>query len=137
MKSITFIVRWCALVINNPYLIAVLFGQVLIFISCTIGGLRSFIGFILFLVYVGGIIILIRYCVILLPSNKFTWAPLLTFVFGVLLFILYEGSIEVRGYAYGLIYRARAILLVAMLLYLVILAIVDIINYSRGMIKIC
>ena len=62
---------------------------------------------------------------------------MITFLFGVLLFLLYEGRIEVSGYAYGLIYRARAILLVAMLLYLVILAIVDIINYSRGMIKIC
>merc|ERR1711915_590147 len=41
-----------------------------------------------------------------------------------------------RSLAYGLLYSARSIFLIALLLYLVILAIVDIVNYSRGIIKI-
>lgn len=125
--------------VNNPYLMAALFGQVLVLVSCLLGRYRKFIGFILFLVYVGGIIILIRYCVILMPSNKFVRTPIIIApVIGALGVSLTQGvTIRPAGsFAYGLLYRARAIFLVALLLYLVILAIVDIINYSRGIMKI-
>ena len=125
--------------VNNPYLIAALFGQVLVLMSCLLGAHRKFIGFIMFLVYVGGIIILIRYCVMLMPSNKFARTPMVVVpaVAGVVVSMVQrvEPAIS-RSLAYGLLYSARSIFLIALLLYLVILAIVDIVNYSRGIIKI-
>jgi len=139
ITTLTLVITWGALVVNNPYLMAALFGQVLVLVSCLLGRYRKFIGFILFLVYVGGIIILIRYCVILMPSNKFARTPIIIApVIGALGVSLTQGvTIRPTGsFAYGLLYRARAIFLVALLLYLVILAIVDIINYSRGIMKI-
>ena len=87
----------------------------------------------MFIVYVGGIMILIRYCVILIPSNKFGKSQYLTVIVGA---GLMDGVAHILGsIAYGLLYRAGAITLVALLLYLVMLAIVEIINYSRGIIK--
>jgi len=119
--------------VNNPYLMAVLFGQVLILTTCFIGSYNKFIAFILFMVYLGGIIILIRYCVILIPTRKFTSVPITPFLFGV---AVYGGfSIPIGSIAYGLVYRVRAIFLIALLLYLVILSIVQIIDYSRGIMK--
>jgi len=40
-----------------------------------------------------------------------------------------------RNYAYGLLYRNNAILLIALVLYLVLVAIVEIVNYGSGIIK--
>jgi len=39
------------------------------------------------------------------------------------------------NYAYGLLYRNNAILLIALVLYLVLVAIVEIVNYGSGIIK--
>ena len=49
--------------------------------------------------------------------------------------LLERKDVTPGSYAYGLLYRARAIFLIALLLYLVILAIVSIIDYSRGIMK--
>ena len=133
---VRFFIACRTVVINNPYLIASLFRIVLLFVSCLIGVIRTFIGLILFLVYVGGIIILIRYCVILIPSNKFEGIniTLLPIVVAMRLSL----TIRVRKdsmFSYGLIYRCRAIFILSMLLYLVIIAVVAIIDYARGIIK--
>ena len=133
MLSLTFVLTWGIIVVNNPYLIAILFGQTLLLIACFLRSFCKFIAFILFLVYIGGIMILIRYCVILLPYNKFGNLTITAAVVGA---VFLERSLTMPGsHAYGLLYRARVIFLVALLLYLVILAIVGIIDYSSGMMK--
>jgi len=127
------VVAWGALIVNDPYIIAALFGQVLLMITCVVGRYRKFIGFILFLVYIGGIMILIRYCVILIPSYKFGLTPIVPLVIGV---ALSKGEKYWGGsFMYGLLFRARAVFLIALLLYLVMLAIVEVIGYSDGIIK--
>lgn len=88
----------------------------------------------MFLVYVGGILILVRYCVMLIPDNKFPVtlaraAPLLVFIHRA------PYTCPLGSISYGLLFRARAILVLGMLLYLVLLAVVGIVDYSRGMLK--
>ena len=101
-----------------------------------IGKLRKFIRIVLFLVYVGGIMILVRYCVMMVPTPKFS-APGIGILFraGLLSMFLGWEEFDSGTFYFGLIYRARAVLLIAILLYLVILAIVEIVNYSKGIIK--
>ena len=128
---------WRALLVNNPYMMARLFGQVLILVTSLLRGYSKFIGVIMFLVYIGGIIILLRYCVMILPTNKF-WRLSITIVVFLLSLTAYliTTGYSPRVFAYGLLYSARAILLVALLLYLVMLSVVSIIDYSCGIIKV-
>ena len=128
---------WRALLVNNPYMMARLFGQVLILVTSLLRRYSKFIGVIMFLVYIGGIMILLRYCVMILPTNKF-WRLSITIGVFLLTLLAYLLTIDYtpRVFAYGLLYRARAILLVALLLYLVILSVVSIIDYSCGIIKV-
>lgn len=95
----------------------------------------KFIGLIIFLVYVGGIIVLISYCVILLPDNKFP-VPVTRFLPVLLIILLrFPTILPLRALPFGLLLRASAIYILGMLLYLVLLAIVGIIDYSRGILK--
>ena len=130
MLSILLATVWGAVTVKNPYVIAVVLGLTILLITTFLGGKAKFLGFIIFLVLVGGLIILIRYCVILTPYKKtsMSWTSLFGFLF------YYGGDIE-RPYAYGLLYRANIIVLMCIILFLVILAIVSIIDYSRGTIK--
>jgi len=124
---------WVTLTINNPYLMAALFGQVLFLLTFQFGVTSKFIGFILFLVYVGGVLILVSYCLILIPGQKFYTIGIKWIVF-VSLFLAAPMGVS-RVYSYGLLFSARAIFLVALLLIFVILSIVSIIDYSTGNIK--
>ena len=111
-------------------------GLILVVISIYLRLYRKFIGFILFLVYVGGLIILVSYCVMLIPSNKFlTSAALYLIPIASLITSINPWLMEISGFSFGLLYSSRSIFLVALLLYLVILAIVEIVGYSRGIIK--
>lgn len=134
---ITLFLTWCALIVNNPYIMACLFGQILIVVTWLLGRYSKFIGVVIFLVYIGGIMILLSYCVMLLPSNKF-WT-LKKVKIGLCVLIIAKISdfpiVSPCVFAYGLIYSASAIFLVALLLYLVMLSVVSMINYSRGMMK--
>ena len=134
---LTLFLTWCALLVNNPYIMACLFGQILIVVTWLLGRYSKFIGVVIFLVYIGGIMILLSYCVMLLPSNKFWTLKKVEIGLFVLLFAKFSDIPIVSPcvFAYGLIYRARAIFLVALLLYLVMLSVVSMINYSRGMMK--
>jgi len=134
---ITLFLTWCALMVNNPYMMACLFGQILIVVTWLLGRYSKFIGVVIFLVYIGGIMILLSYCVMLLPSNKFWTLKKVKIALCVLLFAKFSDFPIVSPcvFAYGLIYSARAIFLVALLLYLVMLSVVSMINYSRGMMK--
>ena len=125
------ILYWGLLVVNRPYIIALLFIQILLLGVLLLGGCCKFIGFILFLIYVRGIIILFSYCVMLMPFTKISLLP----CFPVVAFIFYSDNFLSMSYAYGLLFSFDAVLLIGVLLFLVILCVVDIIDYSCGYIK--
>lgn len=76
------------------------------------------------MVYVGGLIILVIYCIMLTPLQKFKvyWYPML----GILFFQNYDNA-----YSFGLLYRGNAIIIIAFMLYLVILAVVGVVGKGR------
>ena len=117
--------------LNNPYLIALLFFQLLLFISFVVGRVSKFIGLILFLIYVGGLMILVRYCVLLLPSVKLG-LPLF-----ILPFFFCIGGLLVpsNAFCFGLSLSFSVVFLIAIILYLVMLCVVDVVDYSRGSLK--
>ena len=131
---LNFGVLWVALCVQNPYIIATLFSQVLILATIVLGSESKFIALMMFLVYAGGIMILIRYCLILIPINKFRFNPaiLIPFLITITLPIFRN---NIGTYSYGLLYSGRVILLLSLLLYLVMTAVVGIIDYSNGIIK--
>jgi len=120
---------WGILGVNNPYLMASLFFLLLLCMSCLMATYSKFVAFVMFIVYIGGLMILISYCVMLMPVNKFSKIRILPLFAGIGVFFI---GTPVNAYSFGLVYSFNAILLVAMILYLVILAVVDIVNYSRG-----
>ena len=125
-----------ALVINNAIIIALLLVQVLLLVALQLARLSKFIRIILFIVYVGGIIILITYSVILIPDRKFTIIKVETTLLLLFFYILPSLLIKRHDtYSYGLLFRGGAILLLGLLLYIVIVVAVDVIDYSRGTIK--
>ena len=76
--------------------------------------------------------ILISYCVILLPSYKLAPAGR---VYVILSFFLILPNRTANCYTYGLLLNASVVIMVALLLYLVLLSVVAIIDYSRGRFK--
>ena len=120
-----------ALIVNNPYLMAALFAQALLIVTCMMRIVRKFLAFVLFIVYMGGIIILVSYCVMLLPTIKLS-SPLL-FVFPAL--ALLNTTPFPRSYSLGLLLSPSLVFFVAIFLYIVMLVVVDIIDYSGGSIK--
>merc|ERR1711862_264916 len=99
-------------------------------LTCVLRRYCKFIAFVMFLVYVGGLIVLFSYCVMLCPDVKFARLPLI--LFGVFL----SGRMTVvSSYAYGILYSSSTVLLASFLLFIVLLCVVEIIDYSGGIIK--
>lgn len=89
--------------------------------------------YIIFLIYVGGVMIMIGYFVMLMPSEKFGRLSGLTLMI-VIVASLFHGGL--RGTTpYVLIYRMSVVVMIGLLLFLVILSVVGIVDYSRGMVK--
>jgi len=137
LSVIALSVTWRVLLIKNPFQLTVIFFFVLFSLSYSAGCLSKFIGFIIFIVYVGGVMVLLAYCVILLPSSKYNWTQGLSTATPFLFLLLCPLHIQTpSAYAYGILFSVNTILLAGLLLYLVILRIVGIIDYSSGMMKI-
>ena len=120
---------------GNPFLLSALFVQFLILVSIYLGRLRKFIGFVIFQLYLGGLMVLITYCVILFPTKKFTSHPFL-FLATPLLAFLRTAFYPLRNQLpFRLLSRARAVLLMGMMLFLVLISVVAVVDYSIGMIK--
>jgi len=137
LRILALLLSWGVLVISNPFLIAIVFGHVLILLTYILASISKFLAFILFIVYVGGVIVLLSYCVILLPFTKYpSYTSLLILpLFIFLLTSIYGNQNLVSAFSYGLLYCVNVIHLASLLLFLVILAIVSIIDYSGGILK--
>ena len=134
--TLRMIIAWRTVIINNPFIIALLLFQYLTFISCFISRVRRFVAAVLFLIYVGGIMILITYCVILIPTQKFSSQYQLVSLLIAFTAILNPSLfLPNNSYPYGLLFTGSTFFLLVLLLYLVLLAVVDITGYSSGTIK--
>jgi len=96
-------------------------------ITLYLGASCKFLSFVMFIVYAGGLMVLISYCVMLLPPTKMklTFFPLLFFS---------VPFITCDAFIYGL-YRRSIMFLIGFVLFLILLCVVEIVDYSIGMMK--
>ena len=123
------VLSWGTLVCNNPYTIASLYFLTLTLVALIIGIQTKLLAFVIFLVYIGGVMVLLSYCVILLPQSKVKFPPLLLLTSVLFLPLTLELH---RSYGLGILYRSRAIFMVSLLLFYVLLSVIEIVNYSCG-----
>jgi len=121
--------------LSQPYLLGFIFLLSLLFSSFYMGFMNSFVGLILFIIYVGGTIVLFTYCLMLSPHiilvglKKFYALLFLTVPF----FFTYRFSPCLFEF-----YWLRDILTcVGVLLFIVILRVVDLVDFSRGSLRCC
>ena len=99
-----------------------------------LGLVRGFIGLVLFIVYVGGTMVLFTYCLILSPLQFFS--KIKKYYRVVLLlggfFLVFGGVISI----YEFYYFFGLLLIVGVLLFIVILRVVELIDFSRGTLRV-
>merc|ERR1711920_678837 len=99
------------------------------------GGInRGFIGLVLFIVYVGGTIVLFTYCLILSPLQFFSkqkkYYSVVLVTLGRIVFIV--GSIGI----YEFFAFLGVLLIIGILLFIVMLRVVELIDFSRGSLRV-
>jgi len=120
--------------IREPILLGgVLFG-LLLNRALFLGLVSGFMGLVLFIVYVGGTMVLFTYCLILSPLQFFS--KMKKYYRGVLLFggffLVYGGVMGI----YEFYYFFGLLLIVGVLLFIVILRVVELIDFSRGALRV-
>ena len=119
----------------SPFALGVLFLATLFVRAVLIGLLNGFLGLILFIVYVGGTIVLFTYCFMLSPKQAFGGYSNL-YPFGLLAAGLAYISFGRRGARIEFYWIINVLLLVGIILFVVILRVVEIVDFSRGSMRV-
>ena len=123
------------LFIGEPLLLGGAFLVLLLNRSFWLGINRGFMGLVLFIVYVGGTIVLFTYCFMLSPRQIFrSWGRLYPVVVGGLGgFLVWESIV---GLPYEFYWVSNLLVLIGLLLFIVMLRVVEIVDFSRGSIRV-
>lgn len=124
----------CFLVVLDPLALGSLFGVSLILASCIAGRVNRFVGLVLFVVYVGGALVLFSYCLMLTPQQKVVQlSPLFLTPL-----ILSSACIStLPGRLLSEFYRVAGLVLrVGFLLLLVMVRVVSMVDCSSGSIRV-
>ena len=121
-------------VVGEPLLLGGAFLGLVLNSSVWIGMNRGFMGLVLFIVYVGGTIVLFTYCLILSPLQFFSAKKK---YYGVVLVwcggMVYSG-ISMRIYEF--FFFGGVLLIIGVLLFIVMLRVVELIDFSRGSLRV-
>ena len=130
------LVMFCRLFffIGEPLLLGGAFLVLLFNRSFWLGINRGFIGLVLFIVYVGGTIVLFTYCLILSPLQFFSkqkkyYSVVLLLIRSI---VFRAGSIGIYEF-FGFI---GVLLIIGILLFIVMLRVVELIDFSRGSLRV-
>jgi len=130
------LVMFCRLFffIGEPLLLGVAFLVLLLNRSFWLGINSGFIGLVLFIVYVGGTIVLFTYCLILSPLQFFSkqkkyYSVVLLLIRSI---VFRVGSIGIYEF-FGFI---GVLLIIGILLFIVMLRVVELIDFSRGSLRV-
>ena len=130
------LVMFCRLFffIGEPLLLGGAFLVLLLNRSFWLGINRGFIGLVLFIVYVGGTIVLFTYCLILSPLQFFSKQKKYYRVVLLLIrsIVFRVGSIGIYEF-FGFI---GVLLIIGILLFIVMLRVVELIDFSRGSLRV-
>jgi len=135
-KFMGLLVMFCRLFffIGEPLLLGGAFLVLLLNRSFWLGINRGFIGLVLFIVYVGGTIVLFTYCLILSPLQFFSkqkkyYSVVLLLIRSIVFSV---GSIGIYEF-FGFI---GVLLIIGILLFIVMLRVVELIDFSRGSLRV-
>lgn len=132
--TLLLLVVFLYIVTTSPFLIAVLFVITLTVTSLLVAIVDRFLGLIVFVVYVGGALVLFSYCFMLTPLQE-TRPPRFAYGFPIILFGTLMPVCS-RGTLYEFYYVTSLLLRVGVLLLIVILCVVSLIDFSQGTIRV-
>ena len=119
----------------SPFALGLLFLLTLTASAILIGLFNGFLGLILFIVYVGGAIVLFTYCLILTPKQIFggysNLYPLAVLLGGVTYFRSTAGGARIEFY-----WIMNLLLLVGIILFVALLRVVEMVDFSRGSMRV-
>ena len=95
---------------------------------------RGFIGLVLFIVYVGGTIVLFTYCLILSPLQFFSVKKKYYGVVLVFSGVLLYSGVSIRIYEF--FFFRGILLIIGVLLFIVMLRVVELVDFSRGALRV-
>ena len=122
------------LVIVTPFSLGMLFLALLLMSSIVLGVFNGFVGLILFIVYIGGTIVLFTYCFMLSPRQTFgsysKLYPLAATGLG--------GSFvwTTGPSVYEFYWVSDIVMCIGVLLFIVMLSVVELVDFSRGSMRV-
>ena len=99
-----------------------------------VGSLESLLGLVVFIIYVGGAIVLFSYCFMLTPLQE-EGDPLPLFPLP-LVIVLGLGGPPLLASLYDFYWVLALLLLVGVLLFVVMLRVVDVLDFGRGTLRV-
>ena len=122
------------LVLQNPYTVGLLFLATLALTAGVVGSMERLLGLVVFIIYIGGAMVLFSYCFMLTPLQEgdepFPLHPL------PLLVLLGLGGPPLLSSLYDFYWVLSLLLLVGLLLFVVIVSVVEVIDLGRGTIRV-
>ena len=122
------------LVLQNPYAVGGLFLCTLALTAGVVGSLESFLGLVVFVIYAGGALVLFSYCFMLTPLQE-GGEPLPLFPLP-LVIVLGLGGPPLLSSLYDFYWVLALLLLVGVMLFIVIVSVVDVLDFGRGTLRV-
>nr|AKS04467.1 NADH dehydrogenase subunit 6 [Parasagitta elegans] len=120
--------------LSSPFIVAILFVFTLALASLVVGCVDSFLGFVVFVVYVGGALVLFSYCFMLTPIQD-TSTPMPTAAFPMLLLSLSSPLVSHTA-LYEFYWVSSLLVSVGVLLFIVMLCVVSMVDFSQGAMRV-
>ena len=122
------------LVLQRPFAVGGLFLGTLSLTAGLVGSLESFLGLVVFIIYVGGAMVLFSYCFMLTPLQE-SGEPLPLFPLP-LAIVLGLGGPPFLSSLYDFYWVLALLLLVGVLLFIVMVRVVDTLDFGRGAMRV-
>ena len=118
---------------QNPFAVGGLFLCTLALTAGLVGSLERILGLVIFIIYVGGAIVLFSYCFMLTPLQE-GGEPLPLYPLP-LVILLGVGGPPLLTPLYDFYWVLALLLLVGVLLFVVMVSVVDVLDFGRGAIR--
>lgn len=132
--SVLLLAGFLYMVLSSPFVVAMLFVVTLLLSRLVVGSADRFLGFIVFVVYVGGALVLFSYCFMLTPlQDRRTPLPVSCLP---VLFIRVRAPLWGHGSLYEFYWVSSLLVRVGVLLFIVIVSVVSLIDFSQGSMRV-